>query len=84
VYPIGFEIKDTTDTDRSASYLDLRLQIDSGGLLRKKLYDKRDDSNFPIVNFPCICSYITAAPSYVQLVVTPAGPFLIHDLAPGL
>ena len=64
VYPIGFEIKDTTDTDRSASYLDLRLQIDSGGLLRKKLYDKRDDSNFPIVNFPCICSNIPAAPAY--------------------
>ena len=24
IYPIGLEIKDTTDTDRSASYLDLQ------------------------------------------------------------
>jgi hypothetical protein len=52
IYPIEFEIKDTTDTDRSASYLDLQLEIDSEGRLRTKLYDKRDDFNFPIVNFP--------------------------------
>jgi hypothetical protein len=28
IYPIELEIKDTTDTDRSASYLDLHLEID--------------------------------------------------------
>jgi hypothetical protein len=33
----------TTDTDRSASYLDLHLEIDSEGHLRRKLYDRRDD-----------------------------------------
>jgi hypothetical protein len=52
IYPIELEIKDTTDTDRSASYLDLHLEIDSEGRLRAKHYDKRDDFNFPIVNFP--------------------------------
>jgi ribosomal protein S24E len=31
IYPIELEIKDTTDTDRSASYLDLYLEIDSEG-----------------------------------------------------
>ena len=31
IYPIELEIKDTTDTDRSASYLDLHLEIDSQG-----------------------------------------------------
>ena len=64
IYPIELEIKDTTDTDRSASYLDLYLEIDSEGWLRTKLYDKRDDFNFPIVNFPFICSNIPAAPAY--------------------
>ena len=64
IYPIEFEIKDTTDTDRSASYLDLHLEIDSEGRLRTKLYDKRDDFNFPIVNFPFVCSNIPAAPAY--------------------
>ena len=28
IYPIELEIEDTTDTDRSASYLDLHLEID--------------------------------------------------------
>ena len=28
-----------------------------------KLYDKRDDFNFPIANFPFICSNIPAAPA---------------------
>ena len=64
IYPIELEIKDTTDTDRSASYLDLHLEIDSERRLRTKLYDKRDDLNFPIVNFPYICSNIPAAPAY--------------------
>jgi hypothetical protein len=49
IYPIELEKKDTTDTDMSASYLDLHLEIDSEDRLRTKLYDKRDDFNFPIV-----------------------------------
>ena len=31
IYPIELEIKDTTDTDRSSSYLDLHLETDSEG-----------------------------------------------------
>jgi hypothetical protein len=58
IYPIEIEINDDTDTDRSASYLDIHLEIDSEGRLRTKLYDKRDDLNLPIVNFPFICSNI--------------------------
>ena len=38
--------------------------FDSEGQLRTKLYDKRDDFNFLIVNFPFICSRIPAAPEY--------------------
>jgi hypothetical protein len=64
IYPIEREIKDTTGTDRSASYLDLDLEIDSERRLRTRLYDKRDYFNFPIVNFLFICSNIPAAPAY--------------------
>jgi hypothetical protein len=64
IYPIELEIKDTTDTYRSVSYLDPHLEIDSEGRLRTKLYDRRDDFNFPIVNFPFICSNIPATPAY--------------------
>ena len=49
------------DDNRS---LDPHLEIDSEGRLRTKIYDKRDDFNFPIVNFPIICSNIPAAPAY--------------------
>ena len=64
IYPIEFEIKETTDTDTSASYIGLHLEIDNEGRLRTKLYDKRDDFNFPIVNFPFLCSNIPAVPAY--------------------
>jgi hypothetical protein len=50
IFPIELEIKDTTDTYRSASYLDLHLEIDSERRLRTKLYDKRDDFNFPALD----------------------------------
>ena len=63
IYPIELEIKDTTDTDRSASYLDLHLDINSKWWLRMKIYDTRDDFNFSIVNFPFICRNIPAAPT---------------------
>jgi hypothetical protein len=52
-------------TDRSASYIELHLEI--GGRLRTKLYDKRDDFNFPIVNFPFICSNIPLSPPFTLL-----------------
>ena len=64
IYPIEVDIKDITDAARSASYLDLHLEIDNEGRLRTKLYDERDDSNFPIVNFPFICSNIPVTPAY--------------------
>jgi len=51
----------------AASYLDLHLVIDSEGRLRTKLYDRRDDFNFPIVKFPFICSSIPAAPVYLSV-----------------
>ena len=63
IYPIGLEIEDTTGTDISASYVDMHLEVGSEGRLRTKLYDKRDDFNFPIVNLPFICSNIPAAPA---------------------
>ena len=37
IYHIELEIKDTTDTARSASYLDMHIKIDGEGL-RMKLY----------------------------------------------
>ena len=36
IYPIELEIKDTTDTVKSASYLDLHLEIDNEGSVENK------------------------------------------------
>jgi hypothetical protein len=41
IYAIELEMKDTTDTARSASYLDLHPKIDSEGLLRMKFNDNK-------------------------------------------
>jgi len=51
IYPIELEIKDTTDTDMSASYLDLHIKIESDRRLRTKLYDKEMISIFPLWTF---------------------------------
>ena len=48
IYPIELEIKDTTDTTRSPSYLDLHLEIDREDRLRTNLYDKGMISILPL------------------------------------
>ena len=41
--PNEFEVQDITDTQRSASYIDIHTEIDNGERLKTKLYDKRGD-----------------------------------------
>ena len=58
-----------TDADNQASYLDLSLKFDSAHNLQVKLYDKRDDFNFSIVNFPFLCGNIPAYGVYISQLV---------------
>ena len=64
MYPAGLEIKDTTESTTSASYLDLLLSIGRDGQLHTSIYDKRDDFNFHITNFPFLSSNIQSSPAY--------------------
>jgi hypothetical protein len=64
IYPDELEIKDTTESDKSASYLDILVNIDSNGRLTTTLYDKRDDFDFAIVIFPFLCRNIPLSPAY--------------------
>ena len=64
IYPPELDIKNTTESTKSSSYLDLLISIEADGALHTKLYDKRDDFNFPIVNFPFLDSNIPASPAY--------------------
>ena len=51
-------------SNTSASYLDLLLSIGRDGQLRTSLYDKRDDFNFHITNFPFLGSNNQSSPAY--------------------
>ena len=64
IYPPELEVKETTDTASSASFLDLYLEVDESGQISTKIYDKRDDFNIKIINFPNMCSNIPASPAY--------------------
>ena len=64
IYPVELEIKETTDDQYHSSFLDLLLEIDNDSRRRVKIYDKRDDFNFDIVNFPFSCGNIPQSPSY--------------------
>ena len=64
MYPAELEIKDTTESITSASYLDLLLSIGRDGQLHTSIYDKRDDFNFHITNFPFLSSNIPSSPAY--------------------
>jgi len=58
-------VKDTpTDYLNSDSYLDPYLEHDINGTLTTKLYDKRDDFNFPIVTYPFLESNILSYHAY--------------------
>ena len=52
MYPIELDIKDTTESNTSASYLDLLPSIGRDGQLQTSIYDKRDGFNFNITNSP--------------------------------
>ena len=56
-------LKRTSESERNLSYLDISISI-CGGKYVTEVYDKRDDFNFDIVNFPYMCSNILAKPTY--------------------
>ncbi|KAK3085568.1 hypothetical protein FSP39_005430 [Pinctada imbricata] len=64
IYPSELEVKETTETNNSASYLDIMLSYDIDGHMNTSLYDKRDDFNFSITNFPFLSSNIPSSPAY--------------------
>ena len=62
--PPELEIKDTTESNTSASYLDLLLSIGRDGQHHTFLYDNRDDFNFHITNSPFLSSNTPSSPAY--------------------
>ena len=56
IYPTELQLDKTNSSDTEApSFLDLNLCI-SNGTVSNNIYDKRDDFDFDIVNFPLLDS----------------------------
>ena len=51
IYPPEFQLNKANTSDTEAPFLDLHMSI-SNGFVSSKIYDKRDDFDFDIVNFP--------------------------------
>ena len=51
IYPTELQLNRANSSDTEALFLDLNLCI-SNGTVSTKIYDKRDDFDFDIVNFP--------------------------------
>ena len=51
IYPSELQLNKSNTSDTEAAFLDLHLSI-SNDIVSTKIYDKRDDFNFEIVNFP--------------------------------
>ena len=64
IYPRELELKETTESVNNCSYLDLFLFKDENDRFKSKIYDKRDDFSFRIVNYPFLDSNIPVRPAY--------------------
>ena len=64
IYPSELNVENANRLDDEANYLGLTFMIFNNNRLYTKLYEKRDDFNFHIVNFPFLSSNIPPGPSY--------------------
>ena len=62
IYPPELKLNKANTSDNEAPFLDLHLSI-SNGFVSSKIYDKRDDFDFDIVNFPFLDGDVPSRPS---------------------
>ena len=63
IYPPKLQLNKANTSDTEAPFLDLHLSI-FNGFVSFKLYDKRDDFDFDIVNFPVLDGDVPRRSSY--------------------
>ena len=63
IYPPELQLNKANTSDTEAPFLDLHLSI-SNGFVSFKIYDKRDDFDFDIVNFPFLDGDVPRSTSY--------------------
>ena len=62
-YPSELQLNKANASDTEAAFLDLHLSI-SNDIVSTKIYDKRDDFDFEIVNFPFLDGDVPRSTSY--------------------
>ena len=63
IYPTELQLNKANFSDTEAPFLKLILSI-TNGIVSSKIYDKQDDFNFEIVNFPFLVGDVPRSPSY--------------------
>ena len=63
IYPSELQRNKDNTSDTKAVFLDLHLLI-SNDIVSTKCYDKRDECDFEIVNFPCLDGDVPRSTSY--------------------
>ena len=63
IYPPELQLKKANTSNTEAPFLDLHLSI-SNGFVSSKIYDKRDDFDFDIINFPFLDGDVPRSTSY--------------------
>ena len=63
IYPTELQLNKANSSNTEAPFLDLNLSI-TNGIASSKIYDKWDDFNFEIVNFPFLDEDVPRSPSY--------------------
>ena len=63
IYPSEFQLNKTNVSDTEASFLNLHLSI-SDGFVKTKIFNKRDDFDFDLVNFPFLDGDVPRSTSY--------------------
>ena len=63
IYPSELKLNKANASDTEAAFLDLHLSI-SNDIVSTKIYDKRDDFDFEIVNFPFLNGDVPHSTSY--------------------
>ena len=63
IYPTELQLSKANSSDTGIPFFDLNLSI-TNGIVSSKIYDKWDDFNFEIVNFPFLDGDVPRSPSY--------------------
>ena len=69
IYPTKLELNKANSSDTEAPFLGLNLSI-TNGIVSSKIYDKRDDFNFEIVNFPFLMEMFLALLPMVYIFIS--------------